>query len=56
MADPPHNDRRALAPLEGPVIHGGDNSVKTSIPHKKDEVKATSFLMGFPNCIGIWGI
>jgi len=33
--------------LESPAIHGGDDINKTSIPHRKGGVKATSFLTGF---------
>jgi hypothetical protein len=36
-----------FTPLEKPAIHGGDDINKTSIPHRKGGVKATSFLTGF---------
>jgi hypothetical protein len=36
-----------FTPLESPAIHDGDNIIKTSIPHRKGGVKATSFLTGF---------
>jgi hypothetical protein len=35
-----------FTPLESPAIHGGDDINKTSIPHRKVGVKATSFLTG----------
>ena len=36
----------SFTPLESPAIHGGNHSVKTSIPHRKGGVKITSFLTG----------
>jgi hypothetical protein len=36
-----------FTPLERPAIHGGDNIIIISIPHRKGGVKATSFLTGF---------
>jgi hypothetical protein len=33
--------------LENPDIHVGGNRLDASVPHRKGEVKATSFLMGF---------
>jgi len=36
----------SFTPLETPAIHGGKNSVRTSVPHGKDGFKATSFLTG----------
>ena len=40
-----------FTPLESPAIHGGDNIIKTSTPHRKGGFKATSFLTGFTNDI-----
>jgi len=36
-----------FTPLESPAIHGGDDMNKTSVPHRKDKLKAPSFLTGF---------
>ena len=43
-----------FTPLESPAIHGGDDINKTSIPHRKGGVKATSFLTGFTESPGLF--
>jgi hypothetical protein len=35
-------DQSSFAPLESPAIDGGGDSVKASVPHGKNGVKATS--------------
>ena len=40
-------EKRSFTLLKSPAIHGGDNSVKASVPHRRGGVKATSFLTGF---------
>jgi uncharacterized protein involved in outer membrane biogenesis len=42
----------SFTPLESPAINGGDNINKASIPYRKVEVKATSFLTGFTSLSG----
>jgi hypothetical protein len=45
--------RGIVVPLESPAIHLVDNSVKTSIPHRKGGVKATLFLTGLTHPIWV---